>query len=47
MNIGELKVSYGDREIWTAERLEYPYLRKDSIYTLFQGLPLPNRPKRD
>jgi hypothetical protein len=47
MNIGELKVSYGDREIWAAERLEYPYLRKDDIYTLFQGLPLPKRPQRD
>jgi hypothetical protein len=38
MNIGELKVSYRDREIWTAERLEYPYLRKEAVYTLFQGL---------
>lgn len=47
MNIGELKVSYRDREIWTAERLDYPYLRKEGVYTLFQGLPLPKRPKSD
>jgi hypothetical protein len=44
MNIGELKVSYRDREIWTAERLEHPYLYKDGVYTLFMNLPLPSRP---
>lgn len=41
MNIGELKVMHGDREIWKAERLEHPYLYPEGIYTLFMGLPLP------
>jgi hypothetical protein len=44
MNIGELKLSYRDREIWTADRLEHPYYYKDGVYTLFMNLPLPNRP---
>jgi hypothetical protein len=43
MNIGELKVSHRDREIWTAERLQHPYLYKEGIYTLFMGLPLPEK----
>jgi hypothetical protein len=41
MNVGELTVSYGDREVWRAERLEHPYVYKDGIYTLFMNLPLP------
>lgn len=41
MNIGELKVSYRDREIWSAERLEHPYYYKDAVYTLFKDLPVP------
>jgi hypothetical protein len=41
MNIGELKVTHRDREVWQAERLEHPYLYKEGIYTLFMGLPLP------
>jgi hypothetical protein len=41
MNIGELKVTQGDREIWKAERLEHPYLYPEGVYTLFMGLPLP------
>lgn len=44
MNIGELKVTYRDREIWTADRLDHPYFYKDGVYTLFMGLPLPKRP---
>jgi hypothetical protein len=39
MNIGELKVSHGEREIWHADRLEYPYVRQEGVYSLFQGLP--------
>jgi hypothetical protein len=41
MNIGELKVSYRGREVWTADRLEHPYFYKDGVYTLFKDLPLP------
>jgi hypothetical protein len=44
MNIGELKVTHREREVWTAPRLEHPYLYKDGVYTLFMNLPLPNRP---
>jgi hypothetical protein len=43
MNVGELKVSYRDREIWNAERLEHPFLYKEGVYTLFMDLPLPKR----
>jgi hypothetical protein len=43
MNIGELTVAQGDREIWRAERLEHPYLYKEGIYTLFMGLSLPKQ----
>jgi hypothetical protein len=43
MNVGVLKVSYRDREVWTAERLEHPYSYKNGIYTLFMDLPLPKR----
>jgi len=43
MNVGELKVSYRDREIWKAERLEHPFLYKAGVYTLFMDLPLPRR----
>jgi hypothetical protein len=42
MNVGELTVSYRDREVWKADRLEHPFLYKDGVYTLFMGLPLPN-----
>jgi hypothetical protein len=41
MNIGELKVTHRDREIWKAEPLAHPYRYQTGIYTLFQGLPLP------
>jgi hypothetical protein len=41
MNIGELRVSYRDKEIWKADRLEHPYFYKNGIYTLFMDLPLP------
>ena len=44
MNIGELRVSYRDQEIWKADRLEHPYFYKNGIYTLFMDLPLP-KPK--
>jgi hypothetical protein len=43
MNIGDLSVSLGDREIWKADRLEHPYFYKDGVYTLFKDLPLPKR----
>jgi len=46
MNIGELKVTQGDREVWRAERLEYPYLYKEGVYTLFMGLPLPKEAEK-
>ena len=46
MNVGELKVSYRDREIWKAERLEHPFLYKEGVYTLFMDLPLPLRGAR-
>lgn len=41
MNTGSMTVSLRDQEVWTAERLEDPFLDKQGIYTLFQGLPLP------
>jgi hypothetical protein len=41
MNVGDLKVSYREREVWQAERLEHPYLDEDGVYTLFKDLPLP------
>jgi hypothetical protein len=41
MNVGELKVSYRDREVWRADRLEHPYLYKNGVYTVFMNLPLP------
>jgi hypothetical protein len=44
MNVGELRVSYRDREVWRAERLEHPYKYKDGVYTLFMDLPLPKSP---
>lgn len=47
MNIGELKVTHGDREVWRAERLEHPYVYKEGIYTLFMGLPLPKGAKTE
>jgi len=43
MNIGELKVTYRDREIWKADRLVHPYRFPEGVYTLFMGLPLPKR----
>jgi hypothetical protein len=46
MNIGELKVTQGDREVWRAERVEHPYLSKDGVYTLFMGLPLPREAEK-
>lgn len=46
MNVGELKVSQGDREIWNAPRLKHPFFYKDGNYTLFTDMPLPkSRPK--
>lgn len=45
MNTGELTVTLGDREVWRAERLQHPFLYKDGIYTLFQGLPIPPEKK--
>jgi hypothetical protein len=41
MNVGALTVTCRDQEVWTADRLEHPYLYKDGIYTLFMGLDLP------
>lgn len=41
MNIGDLKVSYRDHEIWHADRLEDPFYYKHGVYTLFKDLPVP------
>lgn len=41
MNVGELRVSYRDREVWKADRLAHPYFYKNGVYTLFMDLPLP------
>jgi hypothetical protein len=41
MNVGAVTVTYRDQEVWTADRLEHPYLYKDGVYTLFMGLNLP------
>ena len=43
MNIGELTVTHGGREVWTAPRLERPYRYDEGIYTLFEDVPLPER----
>lgn len=47
MNIGAMIVTYRDQEVWTAERLEHPYLDKDGVYTLFMGLERPSGSRSD
>jgi hypothetical protein len=41
MNVGALRVSYRDRDVWSVEELSHPYARPQGPYTLFQNLPTP------
>ena len=40
MNVGEVKVTYNNREVFHAQRLE-TYSHPTGIYTIIQGLPVP------
>jgi hypothetical protein len=41
MNVGTLKATYREREVWSVEELSHPYHRPNEPYTLFQNLPQP------
>lgn len=43
MNVGDVKVTYNNREVFHASRLS-TYSHPTGTYTIFQGLPLPKAP---